>query len=195
MLLPNHIDQDHFEGKLAEVLKTTKEAIHYEVERLNEKKSHAPSSPEEIPLVKSVLKPATPETAKLHTSLLTYITGVLPLVQEASAIKIREILELITGKTFTELEDSVPAESRAEVLFRTETFLDKNPRKVFDEEFIHALNQFRSVTARRELTAAREKLVEAESLGNFEEVGGAIERVSKLQQILQMAPYDTSLLK
>ncbi len=132
LLLPNHIDQDHFEGKLAEVLKTTKEAIHYEVERLNEKKSHAPSSPEETTLVKSVLKPATPETAKLHTSLLTYITGVLPLVQEASAIKIREILELITGKTFTELEDSVPAESRAEVLFRTETFLDKNPRKVFD---------------------------------------------------------------
>jgi DNA primase len=38
LLLPNRIDQDHFETKLAETLKTTKEAIHYEVERISEDK-------------------------------------------------------------------------------------------------------------------------------------------------------------
>jgi DNA primase len=195
LLLPNHIDQDHFEGKLAEGLNTTKEAIHYEVVQLQEKKHHTPTSSVEAPLINSSKKVTGTQTVERHTSLLTYIIGVLPLVSESTIKKVQEILELITGKTFTELEESISPEVRSEVLFRTEAFLDTNPRRIFDEEFLHALNQFRDVTARRELKVAREKLEEAEKVGNYEEVAMAIKRVSELQSIMQMPPYNVDLLK
>jgi DNA polymerase/3'-5' exonuclease PolX len=130
-----------------------------------------------------------------HTSLLAYVMGVLPLVEESVAVKIKKILETVTEKRFSELEEQVPVEARAEVLFRTESFLDKNPRRVFDEELLHSLNQLRNVIIRRELTEARGSLEEAERLGNIEDVSSAISRVSKLQQGLQAIPYTIELIK
>ena len=65
LLLPNHIDQDYFEGKLAETLKTTKEAIHYEVERLSELKNRTQASkPEENSgkIQSEAIKPTDPKT-------------------------------------------------------------------------------------------------------------------------------------
>ncbi len=194
LLLPNHIDRDHFEGKLAESLKTTKDAIHYEVERLQELKAHSPK-PTDIVDDQNQSINAINESVQRHVSLLTYIIGVLPLLSESAVGKVKEILETITGKSFSELEDMVSSESRSEVLFRTEDFLDNNPRRIFDEEFLHSLNQFRDVTARRELKIARERLEEAERVGNNEDILEAITRVSELQPILQMSPYSIDLLK
>ncbi len=194
LLLSNHIDRDHFEGKLAESLKTTKEAIHYEVERLGENKSQS-AGVTGVPTAKVVRKAVTNESVQRHTSLLAYVMGVLPLLEANVAVKIKKILESVTNKTFSELEEQVPVDARAEVLFRTESFLDKNPRKVFDEELLHSLNQLRNVIIRRELTEARGSLEEAERLGNSEDISSAISRVSKLQQGLQSLPYTIELIK
>lgn len=195
LLLSNHIDRDHFEGKLAESLKTTKEAIHYEVERLSENKSQSAHSVVEVSAAKITRKATTHESVQRHTSLLAYVMGVLPLLEESVAVKIKKILESVTDKTFSELEQQVPVDARAEVLFRTESFLDKNPRKVFDEELLHSLNQLRNIIIRRELTEARGSLEEAERLGNAEDVSSAISRVSKLQLGLQAVPYTIELIK
>jgi hypothetical protein len=195
LLLPNHIDQDHFEGKLAEALKTTKEAIHYEVERLNEKKKSAGTVEEEITQVPVKQKANASEIAQRYTSLLTYTLGSMQLFEDKVLIEIKLVIEEITGKTIEELEKLVSAEARAEVLFRAETFLDRTPRRIFEEEFVHSVNLLREVVIRRQLKEAREKMEESERLGGSGDSGEAMLQVSQLQISLQLKPYDISLLK
>ena len=92
------------------------------------------------------------------------------------------------------LEELIAAPQRAEVLFRNEVFLDKNPRRIFEEEFIHALNQLRETVVRQNLKIARQQLEEAERLGEVYKVSAAVEAVTKLQQALQSKPYTKTLL-
>lgn len=196
LLLPNHIDQDYFEGKLAETLKTTKEAIHYEVERLSELKNRTTSSqPEAVSASPSreTVKPVDPQTRQ--RSLLTYLLGSLPLLSVPAQLEIKNILKSITEKEEAELEDLIGAPELAEVLFRNEAFLDKNPRRIFEEEFIHALNQLRETVVRQNLKISRKQLEEAERLGETDKVKIAVEAVTKLQQALQGQPYTRTLLQ
>ena len=104
-------------------------------------------------------------------------------------------MEAITKKTFSDLENEVPVEIKSEVIFRAETFLDKNPRKVFDEEFIHTLNQFKNLIIRQELTEERKRLEELEKLNDKENIAVTIDHIAILQKSLQAKPYDTDLLK
>jgi hypothetical protein len=128
-------------------------------------------------------------------SVITYIVATLPLFSEEIVSKLRPIIESITSKTLEELEEVVTPAGKAEVLFRTETFLDKNPRRVFDEEFVHSLNELRTQIIKSDLTKARRRLEEAESVGQTDEVAEAIKIVSTLQQKLQEKPFTTELLK
>jgi len=196
LLLPNHIDQDYFEGKLAETLKTTKDAIHYEVERLSEAKNRAPENKSEAVsanVSSETTKPANPQTRQ--RSLLTYLLGSLPLLPVSVQIEIRSILEEITQRTESALENLIAAPERAEVLFRNEVFLDKNPRRIFEEEFIHSLNQLRETVVRQNLKIARHQLEEAERLGEADKVKAAVGAVTKLQQALQVKSYNRTLLQ
>lgn len=196
LLLPNHIDQDYFEGKLAETLKTTKEAIHYEVERLSELKKHESENKVESvknSLERETLKPIDPQTRQ--RSLLTYLLGSLPLLPESVQVEVKGILEEVMNKNLAVLEDLIAAPARAEVLFRNEVFLDKNPRRIFEEEFIHALNQLRETVIRQDLKVARQQLEAAERLGESDQVVVALEAVTKLQQALQSKPYTRTLLQ
>ncbi len=196
LLLPNHIDQDYFEGKLAETLKTTKDAIHYEVERLSEAKNRAPENKSEAVsanVSSETTKPADPQTRQ--RSLLTYLIGSLPLLPVSVQIEIRSILEEITQRTESALENLIAAPERAEVLFRNEVFLDKNPRRIFEEEFIHSLNQLRETVVRQNLKIARHQLEEAERLGEADKVKAAVGAVTKLQQALQVKSYNRTLLQ
>jgi len=196
LLLSNHIDQDYFEGKLAETLKTTKDAIHYEVERLSEAKNRAPENKSEAVsanVSSETTKPADPQTRQ--RSLLTYLIGSLPLLPVSVQIEIRSILEEITQRTESALENLIAAPERAEVLFRNEVFLDKNPRRIFEEEFIHSLNQLRETVVRQNLKIARHQLEEAERLGEADKVKAAVGAVTKLQQALQVKSYTRTLLQ
>lgn len=196
LLLPNHIDQDYFEGKLAETLKTTKEAIHYEVERLSELKNRTQASkPEENSgkIQSEAIKPTDPKTRQL--SLLTYLLGSLPLLPVPAQVEIKNIMEEVMQKKEDELRGLITAPELAEVVFRNELFLDKNPRRIFEEEFIHSLNQLRETVVRQNLKIARHQLEESERLGEVSKVAAAVEAVTKLQQALQSKPYTRTLLQ
>jgi hypothetical protein len=118
----------------------------------------------------------------------------LPVFNDKKVEKVKEILQNITGKTYEELDISVTAAARAEVLFRVESFLDKNPRKVFDEEFIFKLNEYRSIVVREELKKLKEKQKEAELMGD--EVAGMTlsSRIGELSKLRQAEPYTFDLL-
>lgn len=192
LLLPNYIDQDHFEGKLAEALKTTKEAVHFEVDRIRNEKSTAAEKTVKEPVAN--LKSSGGEM-KQNESVLTYLVGALSLFDDKAQAAIAVKLADITGKQIEVLRASVPAAALAEVLFRTESFLDKNPRKVFEEEYIYKLSKYRELVIRTDLKEAREALHRAEEAGESEVVAGLMPKVSTLQQALQVAPYSKDILK
>lgn len=189
ILLPNHIDQDHFEGKLAEALKTTKEAIHYEVERLNEKKKAGVENIEEPKREVVKNNSVSIELPKLTGSLLTYIIGVLPVLEDKTVPKIKEILESITGKTFTELDSSVTETAKAEVLFMVESFLAGNPRKVFDEELVSRINKYRDTVVKLQLKELKDQQKEAELTGNEDEGLALSMKIGGLSKLRQIEPY------
>ncbi len=192
VLLPNYIDQDHFEGKVAEALKTTKDAIHFEVERLRETKSNSPSTIDVKPTVKPT---AAPEIKKRYQSDLTYLIGVLSLFDSQIAERVKEQLILITGENIEALEEQVSPSAKAEVLFRMESFLDKNPRKVFEEEFIHNLTKFRDLVARLRLKAAREEQEKLQGGVDAEAELTQLKTIGELQKALQLPPYTLEIIK
>ena len=192
VLLPNYIDQDHFEGKVAEALKTTKEAIHMEVERIRDSKQ---TTTPEAAKVATKEKIVTPDGKQRYQSDLTYLIGILPIFEGTVAEKIKVALATITGEDFAVLDSQVPAPAKAEVLFRIESFIDKNPRRVFEEECIHTLNRFREVVIRSRLKHAREEQGRLDQEGNDTEALALLKTIGELQQTLQVAPYTKDLLK
>jgi len=193
MLLPNYIDQDHFEGRLAEALKTTKEAVHLEVERIrNDKKTPTTALAKKAPV--SERKNSGGEI-KQTESALTYLLGVAPLFDETVKQTIFECLTDVTGQSVEVLSGTVSAPALAEVLFRMESFLDKNPRKVFEEEFIYKLNKFKELVVKTNLKEAREALFVAEEAGNGEVVASLMGKVATLQQTLQSPLYTKDIIK
>jgi DNA primase len=195
LLLPNHIDQDHFEGKLAEALKTTKEAVHYEVDRLRDTNKEQSERREVIKQPVTTSRVVKQETIKQHEALLTYVVGVLPLFEEEVANRIKAALEEILHLTFGEIDEKVAATVRAEVLFRTESFLDKNPRKVFNEEFIYKLNKLREMVIRVQLKESKEQQRDFELAGNEEGWNQLSSTIGELSKLLQVEPYSLDLLR
>jgi hypothetical protein len=132
---------------------------------------------------------------KQNESVLTYLVGALSLFDDKAQAAIAIRLADITGKQIEVLRESVPAAALAEVLFRTESFLDKNPRKVFEEEYIYKLSKYRELVIRTDLKEAREALHEAEATGASEVEAALMGKVATLQQALQVVPYTKDILK
>jgi len=194
LLLPNHIDQDHFESRVAEVLNTTKDAVHYEVERLqeNEQGSHKTVSTADDT---GENKEGKVEVAKRYDSLLAYLFGVVPILEDGVALNIKKIIESVTESSIEELEKIVPTGSVAEVTFRVEASMDNYPRKVFEEDVVHSLNQLRELVIRKRLKIAKDELREAEQTNDIEVLTNSLKVVKELQETLQKAPYTYESLK
>jgi DNA primase len=196
-LLPNKIDQDHFEAVVAELLGTTKDAVHYEVERVREQEStsvrpsvtagSAGGVNSEVSVLEDVM------TQKL--SLLTYIVGVLPLIPKEAHARVNTAVLESTGLTAESLEAMVSLPERAAVLFRAETQNESQPKLLLETELIHALNRLRQLVAREELRAARALLEQAELADDEVRFNELMARITECQKKLQAEPYTLSFLQ
>jgi hypothetical protein len=91
--------------------------------------------------------------------------------------------------------NNLPAPALAEVLFRAETFVDKNPRRVFEEEYIHKLNQFRQLSVKIRLKEAKEKQRQLEEVGDIEAAVALSSEIMTGQKELQETPLTRDFLK
>lgn len=195
LLLPNYIDQDYFEGLVAEALKTTKEAVHLEVERLRSKESEAPTL-SAVKEVKTEIPASTSDgVMRLYETGLTYLLGALPLFSDAVSSNLKNIIRDITGKNDEEMMLLATVRGQSEVLFRLESFLEKNPRKVFEEEYVHRLNQFRDLVVRTYLKETRARMLEAETSGQEGRVIELMGQVVRYEQARKNPPYTKDILK
>jgi DNA primase len=195
-LLPNKIDQDHFEQIVAEALGTTKDAVHYEVERCEEKEQAESqkykSSQAPIPVTEESGK--TDDTSRRRDGVVTYLLGILPLCDAVTTGIIQKTMKDILGDTLSELEETVSVSAKAEVLFKAEAMVDEQPKLLFQTEIIHALNQLHTLTVRTVLREAKEELRQAELSGNEELAKALLETVQRAQRDLQLPPYTLELI-
>jgi DNA primase len=195
-LLPNKIDQDHFEQVVADMLSTTKDAVHYEVERLKEtpqeggERRHESSEEQaSTQLVK------TEDLPHRRDRLTVYLLGVLPLFVGKAQESLARELELVLGETLATVEARVSVSAKAEVVFKAETMLEEQPRLLFLSEVVHALNQLRSLIVRQELGERKAMLEQAEFEGDEAQVGELLLAIQRLQRRLQETPYTLELLQ
>lgn len=195
LLLPNKIDQDHFENKIAESLKTTKDAVHYEIERLTDLNEH--KSVQSVVTAKPDLVEKKNESvgdAKRYETLLTYVLGILPIFNEEVTQNLIQKIEEITKLSFSEVEELISKSKLAEVTFRVESSLDQYPRRVFEDEVVHAFNQLQELVIKQRLQTTKELLREAEQAGDFEKMDSCLKQVSELQVMRQKNPFGKELL-
>jgi DNA primase len=195
-LLPNRIDQDHFEGLIAAALETTKEAVHFEVERAAERLEASATTP--AYKVTAPEEKKTPEegndVSQRRTSVIAYILGAIHLFDETVAKRLEAELLTVTEATLTELETLVPLPKRAEVIMKAETFVAEQPRRLFDAEVLHAFNQLRELTIRQALQAKKGELRQAEEQGDEPAQTTLLSEVMALQRKLQIKPYTAESL-
>lgn len=195
-LLPNRIDQDHFEGLIAAALETTKEAVHFEVERAAERLQADTATPTYKPRVSEEKK--IPEegndVSQRRTSVIAYILGAIHLFDESVARRLESELLAVTEATLPELETLVPLPKRAEVIMKAETFVAEQPRRLFDAEVLHAFNQLRELTIRQALQAKKGELRQAEEQGDEGAQTILLSEVMTLQRKLQIKPYTAETL-
>lgn len=197
-LLPNRIDQDHFEGLIAVSLQTTKDAVHFEVERaaeLMQAESTTRPSAKERPVPGDKNAASVLDTPKRRESVLAFLLSTTVLFEADIALKLKQEVSAIMQEPVEKLEELVPIAKRAEVLLTAETFVAEHPRRLFDAEVVHALNQLRELVIRQELQAKKAVLKQAEMEGNDQLLADSLSKVSLLQRQLQIKPYTTDLLE
>jgi hypothetical protein len=190
-LLPNKIDQDHFEAIIAEALQTTKEAVHFEVERAAElmQQETVSATNRERNLPEQKIEAGVIDVPKRRESVLAFLLGAVSFFPVAVADKIKQAISQIINQPVASFDELVSVSKRAEVIFKAEAFVTEQPRRVFDAEVIHALNQLRELTTRQELQDTKELLKTSEAAGDQAGFANYLNKVSLLQRQLQTKPY------
>ena len=194
-LIPNHIDQEHFEKVIADSLGTTKDAVHFEVTRITEEaaKVHkmgvgvAVSPKPESVVVAQVVQAAPRKETTLHY-LLAAVTVVSP---EIAAVIERE-MAVIIGTEIVEAERANAGSILAKLAFPIEAFMEQTTARVQAEEFTHRLNHLREVALKEKLLIERNTLKQLEQEGSSDTVL-VMQRVLELQKQLQVAAYTPEL--
>jgi DNA primase len=188
-LIPNRIDQDHFIGKIAETLGTTKDAVLFEVRRLEEEKKT--SSPAVAVTPSSSLAPSAAAPVLRKDNTLQYLLAAITVTAPSVKIILERETRAIVGEEVTETERINAATPIAKLAFQIETFIEKNSERLQLEEWVHKLNQLREIVIKEKIAAARMELHDLSQTGG--DMTPVLARVQELQKELQTPPYTTEL--
>jgi DNA primase len=187
-LIPDHIEQEHFVGVIAEGIDASRDAIRHELERVRvpdtADSAHISRSlvPQSESAVVSPDAPASdaPRRTKADLRARLYLEAIVELNPQGVGERLRLQLADLTQKNIESTESE-----RAQVLFELETQLDSFKRSEVLETVVSRLNYVRSnelktqlATLRRELTAVESGQVTgrtaADILKDMQAVAGAL---------------------
>lgn len=190
-LMPNRIDQEHFEGVVAEALEVTKDAIRHEVGRLGDSTvSQVAKSPEQKGTeVSSVSKESSHDLLKRPEDLVAHLLGVL-LWQESEespaldAGVLRTRLEAILGPASMQDLLDWPQERQSEAVFRAERVYTEDTKGLKDSVG-RLLRELHEATVRHELARAGERIKQAEASRDEEGVRLALTEAGRISEMLK----------
>lgn len=165
--ISNRIDQEHFETVIADRLATTKEAIHYEVERLHELAKENESKKEKIQNIQSSQKDVKIETQTKDTfsrkqELLQHLCVLVSVFPENKKSALEKAFALATDKEATEIYRTLPPEVVSGLSFTLESYIASLGSKQLYEEVVSSLNDVSYLIEKEKMKELQEKLHKAE---------------------------------
>lgn len=180
-LISNRIDQEHFEGIVADKIGVSKDSIHFEVTRLLEQeevvKRRVNERVEEV-------TPKPVQTASRLQSQYAYIKALLQVIPSQPEQQfMQRFLEEISQ--VTPLPEIVDSTLEAKICFETEREIERLTPVVIRETVVHASNLLRESLLKDALNKARLEL------NNNSDDENQLKRVLDLQKELQKPKYTT----
>jgi DNA primase len=186
-LIPNRIDQEHFEGIIATALGTTKDAIHFEVVRLVETKtteSSAASQPE-------AARVNTPETAEMRVKTLAYLLAARSVVTPAESAVLTDCLVQIHGDEHDDIVGKIDVSLVSQLTFAIESEFETISIKVRHSELVHKLNRYRDMLQKEGIQNLRAQL----AVASPEESDRLLGEIAKRTVLLRRPPYTETIFQ
>lgn len=183
--ISNRIDQEHFEGVIAERLLTTKDAIHFEVERLFEltkkhdtiqlqQQTHNQQIPQKAVVEKNTF--VRKDELRSYLAVLCVVLG-----DEKRAVLERAFIEA-TKEDAKVVYEQLDAQIKSALSFTLETYIAQVGEKQLFEETVDKLNALASFAIKDEIVKAQEQLTVAEVTEDASAVSDALSLISALQR-------------
>ncbi len=164
-LISNAIDREHFEGVIADVLKTRKEAVHEELVRLKakERPQTKPQRTAVVAIQSSAAVTHKKTTAKELDLTLRAIFTLLDVAHKEVARSVYKSFGL--GEIDREL-DATETALLNKYTFQLEPIWNKFPKRQLQEEIVSMLEQVRVAFLKEEMSIAQTSVREAELRGD-----------------------------
>lgn len=182
LLIPNHIDQDHFVGIIAAATDTEKEAIRLELERLREEQARtAASEPAPTEASAPVVAPTeSTEPPKRQQVLREYFVAVYTLLPESLQPAVAAAYQSITNHAITD-DTVVEASAVSQLLFTLEEQLAALSQIMLQDELVSRLEELRQLTLRSALKDAQTQLQSLEREAEAD-TSGLLADIKSLQE-------------
>jgi DNA primase len=195
--ISNKIDQEHFEGVIAERLATTKEAIHFETQRLQElqkeKGTHDPAAPKpNVATVQFEEKNAV-ELIRKKEELIRYLAVLASVVTENKKEVLKKAFFEIVSEEAEQVEERIGVEQKSGLSFTLESYLTDAPPKQVVEDIADKLNELSALIAHDRIVELQEKLAVAETAGDDEAVLECLKGITDIQKQRTEKRYTTEM--
>lgn len=188
LLLPDRIDQEHFVGRVAAAIKTTLDAVRFELDRLREQRVTAEVRPESVT---SPVTPAAPSNSNNARKAFLYLTAAVGIIDQTAAKQLQS--ELTAIKSLISFDEPTDAEL-AGVVFLIEQHFATLPVHAILEEVVARLNQCKTFAIRRGLNELRQQLTEAEAAGTTEAQQSILLQIRSFETKLREPAYQVETL-
>ncbi|MFM2381873.1 MAG: primase, primase protein [Candidatus Parcubacteria bacterium] len=182
--ISNRIDQEHFEGVIAERLGTTKDAIHFEVERLIEQSEKKPvyQKAPQAEGVESQIANVQNNRAVRKDELKEYLVVLESVFGEEKRAILTHALKQMMGVEVSSVYAEIPAEIKSALSFKIESHMHNQSQKQFYGEVVDKLNEYVRFEATDKIIELQEQLKAAEAEGRHEATSSFLEAISVLQK-------------
>lgn len=185
--IPNRIDREHFEQVIADSIETTKDAIHYEVARLEELSKNTPSK--EAVSVDTTTSQVGFVQNERGVALKLYLSAIIAWSQKNNKVdiiqRIKDYLNqcndvLYDEMTGVELQNDPGFQA---ALFSFEEFVTDARERDVAEYVCDVLSRYIKVEVQSRLKDLKNKIHEAERESNEEQVMGLLLEVQKFEKL------------
>ncbi len=190
--IPNRIDQEHFETIIADRLGTTKDAIHFEVERLTTKQEEENARQQNrqnytkdtarISPAKSGVSDCNHNQFDRKAELIQYLTVLVDVFLAEYKTELCNALEKTTSQSLLEIQKTLNSEKVSGLSFKLESYVDQSPARQVYEETIDKLNELVLLIGKEGMVAYTNMLHKAEEDGDDEAVMRTLQEISEYQK-------------
>lgn len=185
VLIPNFIDREHFENLIAERLGTTKDAVHAEIMKLEEKKE---IKKEDTVVVNETFIAPVKTASNMMESYAEQVFGALKFLEQFTEhahvhANIHSHLEAVLGGSFEAVQADMNDDRLNKVIMVSEKTYQGFPKKEYFNHLASKINIYCDMFLKSELRIEKEKLKKLESQGDtgklYETVLRSIETIRK----------------